>query len=623
MANEKRRGPGGGGPRMNMGGEKPRNTKAALAFVWNYVKKRKGALIVALVMTLVNVLVSLYATSLLQPIIDNFLNSETAGALTTAQRSAGLIRGVLQIGILYVLEVITMYIQSRVLVGFSQRSMNDVREDLFTHMQSLPIRYFDGTTRGELMSRMTNDCDALNEALSNSIVTLFSCTLSLVGVIYMMFSRSVPLTLINLCVVPLLLLTVGGLMKKARKYFAERQEKLGALNGYVEEMVTGQKVVKVFEHERQATEHFDELNEQLRRSNETAMTFGGMIMPISRNMNNIMYALIATIGGLLALGGAGLSMGALIVFLNLSSRFGRPLNEIANQFNSIITALSGAERIRDVMEQPSENYGGEYALVQEDGKFYWKSAENKVEALGDVRFSNVDFAYEENKQVLYDLTLYAKPSQKIAFVGSTGAGKTTIINLLTRFYEVTDGEILIDGIDSKKIDLQSVRAAMAVVLQDTHLFTGTVRENIRYGRLDATDEEVEQAARMTHAHSFIRRLPQGYDTVIEGDGTNLSQGQRQLLNIARAAIADSPILVLDEATSSVDTRTERQIEKGLDSMMADRTTYVIAHRLSTVRNSNAIMVMENGRIIERGTHEDLLALHGRYYELYTGKAELA
>lgn len=614
----------GPGPRGGTAApQKPKDAKATFKFLWLYIKKYKISLIIAIIMTVLNVVASLYATSLMQPLVDNYLHPAVGTVITVDERIAGLISGVITIAVFFLIECLTAYLQALLLVRFSQRTINGMRVDLFNYMQTLPIRFYDTNTRGELMSRFTNDCDALNEALQNSITTVFSSAISLVGIVVMMLVRSIPLTLINLTIIPLMLIFVGGIMKKSHVYFSNRQQYLGDINGYIEEMIGGQKVVKVFSHEQKAIEEFDVLNDRLNETAVKSLTYGGMMMPLSRNLNNLVYALIALVGGVLAVTSGHISMGVLVVFLQLSSRFGQPLNKMANQINSVITALAGAERIREVLNEKPENMSGSYSLTLNDGGYCWKSVSECVPVAGDVKFKDVDFGYEPDKQILSDLSLYAKPGQKIAFVGSTGAGKTTIINLLTRFYDIDSGSITIDGIDSTDIRRDDIRRSMSVVLQDTHLFTGTVMENIRYGRPEATDEEVIEAAKLAYAHSFIRRLPQGYDTVIEGDGANLSQGQRQLLNIARAAVAKTPILVLDEATSSVDTRTERQIEIGLDRLMQTRTTFLIAHRLSTVRNANAIMVMEHGKIIERGTHDDLLELKGRYYELYTGKVELA
>ncbi len=614
--------PGPGKGRNQKAFEKPKNVRATVAFLWKYISRHKGVLLLAIVLTILNVLASLYTTSLMQPIIDNYLHPADS-SVTLNERTLGLLHGVIEIAAFYLIEVIFAYLQSRILVHFSQNTINSIRNDLFDYMQSLPVRFYDTNSRGELMSRFTNDCDALTDTLQSSITSFLSSAVTLVGVIFMMLKRSVVLTLINLLIIPLLLLTVGHIMKKSRHYFAKRQQYLGEVNGYIEEMIAGQKVIKVFSHEEEAVEGFDMLNDRLNDAAVKSYTFGGLMMPLSRNLNNCVYSIIAMVGGVIAITSGAISMGTLVVFLQLSSRFGRPLNEISNQFISVVTALAGAERICNVMEEKPEDNSGAYGLENDGGDYYWTDGKEKVPVRGDVRFKDVTFGYEPGQEILHNISLYAKPGQKIAFVGSTGAGKTTIINLITRFYDINSGLITIDGIDSADIRRRDVRDAMAVVLQDTHLFTGTVRDNIRYGRPGATDEDVERAARLACAHSFIRRLPQGYDTVIEGDGANLSQGQRQLLNIARAAIADSPVLILDEATSSVDTMTEREIEKGLDRLMKNRTTFVIAHRLSTVRNSNAIMVMEHGEIIERGTHDDLLALKGRYYELYTGRAELA
>ncbi|MBQ2867356.1 MAG: ABC transporter ATP-binding protein, partial [Firmicutes bacterium] len=455
-------------------------------------------------------------------------------------------------------------------------------------------------------------------------------------ILYLMLKRSFFLTFLAVLSVPVTLLATGRVMRMARSYFAEQQKCLGSVNGYIEEIMTGQKVVKTFCYEDRAKEEFYQRNNALKTAAQLAQGYAGMMMPMSKNINSIFYAFIATIGGLMTIGGS-MSVGSLVVFMQLVQNFGRPINELTHQYNALVTALAGTERINYVMSEEPEDAaelvrardpeiiaeGGLYRLINDhNGHFYWANEKDRREVRGDVRFNDVTFGYTPQKQILNGISLWAKPGQKIAFVGSTGAGKTTIINLLTGFYDINGGSITIDGIDLSRIHRQDLRNAMSVVLQDTHLFTGTIRDNIRYSKLDATDEEVVAAAKLAEADPFIRRLPQGYDTVIEGDGGNLSQGQRQLLNIARAALADSPILILDEATSSVDTRTERHIEKGLDSLMEGRTTFVIAHRLSTVRNSKAILVMEQGQIIERGTHEDLLEMQGRYYQLYTGAIEL-
>lgn len=607
--------------------QKPKDFKKAIKFVWSYLSRRKSTMVLAGAMVLLNIGASLTATAMLQPIIDNFL--QPAVDIGVDARITGLIGGVVTLLCIYLVSVCASYLQTRLMLGVTQRSVNDLRRDLFDHLQELSVRYYDTHTHGEMMSRFSNDVDTLNDALQNSLTSLFSSVITLTGIIGLMLSKSWILALLTLLMTPLMFLVASKLMKTSSKFFVEQQANLGHVNGYVEEIITGQKVVKVFCHEDDALADFDKLNDALCQSATTAQSYSGLMMPVMMNITTINYAFVAVLGGILAVLGH-LSVGGLVVFLQLTRQFGRPMTEASSQYNSIITAIAGAERINEVMQEPIEEHDPHCAamLVREGHEFYWQRYDDnrkptdKVPVAGDVRFKDVTFGYNDEKTILSDISLYAKPGQKIAFVGSTGAGKTTIINLLTRFYDINHGSITVDGIDLRAIQKDSLREAMSVVLQDTHLFTGTVRENIRYGRLSATDAEVEEAAQLASAHSFITRLPHGYDTIIEGDGSNLSQGQRQLLNIARAAIADAPVLILDEATSSVDTRTERHIERGLDRLMQGRTTFVIAHRLSTVRNSNAIMVMEQGKIIERGNHEDLIALHGRYYELYTGVAEL-
>ena len=614
--------PGGGqGRGPNMVINKPKDFKRAVKFLWKYLKKNKFLMIFAFILVFVNIIATLNATAYLQPIIDNFLDMELS--LTVQERLSGLFSGVCTLLLIYLVSVFAQYFQSRIMIKVSQSTIRDLREDLFNHLQTLSVRYYDTHTNGEIMSRFTNDVDTLNDALNNSLTSLFSSAITLIGIIIMMLSKNAFLTLVTLLIAPVLMFTSRTIMKKGSKYFKMQQKHLGEVNGYIEETITGQKVVKVFCYENNAKEEFKILNDKLRNSAISAQSYAGSMMPIMSNLNNINYSLIAMIGGLFAVAGY-LSIGAFVVFLQLARQFGKPINEASSQFNSIITAVAGTERICDVFDEAEEitDCDDAYSLSKEDDKFFWVSQNDKKEVKGNVSFIDVNFSYVLEKQVLKNVSLEAKSGQKIAFVGSTGAGKTTVTNLITRFYDITEGKILIDGIDIKKIKKDELRKAIAIVLQDTHLFTGTVRENIRYGRLDATDEEVYNAARLASAHSFITKLPNGYDTVIEGDGAYLSQGQRQLLNIARAAISNAPILIFDEATSSVDTMTESLIDKGLLKLMKGKTTFVIAHRLSTVRNSDVIMVMEKGEIIEKGTHEELIKLNGRYKMLYDGVLEL-
>jgi len=521
---------------------------------------------------------------------------------------AGLAKALLVLAGVYAAGVFANYAQAKVMLTVAQSALQKIRNDLFTKMQTLPVRFYDTNNNGDLMSRFTNDVDTVGQMLSNTLVQLFSGALSIIGTLILMLYTNVYLTIITVLMVPLMMKAGGAVARRSQKYFTAQQTSLGAVNGYVEETITGQKVVKVFCHEDIAREEFGILNRDLRDNQIKAQFFGGIMGPVMGNLSQVNYSLTACIGGLLCVW-KNFDVGGLTVFLNFSRQFSRPINEISMQVSNVFSALAGAERVFAVMDEDPEPTNDKDAMILEPMK-------------GHVILDHVTFGYNPDKIILKNISLYAKPGQKIAFVGSTGAGKTTITNLLNRFYDIQSGTITIDGIDIKHIERGNLRQNIAMVLQDTHLFTGTVRENIRYGRLDATDEEVIQAAKTASAHSFIMRLPQGYDTMLEGDGANLSQGQRQLLNIARAAISKAPILILDEATSSVDTRTEKHIEHGMDRLMADRTTFVIAHRLSTVRNANAIMVLEQGEIIERGDHEELLEMKGRYYELYTGIKEL-
>ena len=585
-------------------GGRPKEAKAAIRRLMIYLKEDKAKMSLAFVCVILNTFGTLAGAYMLRPIINTYI-VPIDGSRGDA---AGLARALLVMAAVYVIGVGANYAQAKIMLTVAQNALKRIRNDLFEKLQSLPVRYYDTNSNGDLMSRFTNDVDTIGNMLSSTLVQLFSGALSIVGTLILMIYTNIWLTLVTLIMIPLMMKAGGAVARRSQKYFSAQQSSLGALNGYIEETVTGQKVVKVFCHEDVAAEEFELLNRDLRDNQIRAQFFGGIMGPVMGNLSQVNYALTACIGGLLCVF-RGFDVGGLSVFLNFSRQFSRPINEISMQVSNVFSALAGAERVFAVMDEAPE---------PEDDK----DAVTLAPMEGHVILDHVTFGYNPDKVILNDISLYAKPGQKIAFVGSTGAGKTTITNLINRFYDIQSGSITIDGVDIRHIKRENLRSNIAMVLQDTHLFTGTVMENIRYGRLDATDEEVIQAAKTASAHSFIMRLPHGYQTMLEGDGANLSQGQRQLLNIARAAISKAPVLILDEATSSVDTRTERHIEQGMDRLMADRTTFVIAHRLSTVRNANAIMVLENGRIIERGDHDELLAMKGRYYELYTGLSEL-
>ena len=628
-------GPGPGGPRIH-GGGKPKNVGATVKRLLRYVGVYKVRLILVFLSMILHTAFFLCGSYLIAPIINRItlavnpladispsaiekiadrviesfvsmpwissLMGTTASAVTVYVFTALLI-----LAVIYFLAAFTNYLQSRLMLEVTQNSIEKIRYDLFTKMQSLPVRYYDANPTGEVMSRYTNDIDNIDTMLSNSLMSIVSGVITLIGTFLFMLTTNVYLTLITVLFIPVFVFGGGIIAKRSSKYYIGQQAALGAVNGYIEETVSGQKVIKVFNHEETCIEEFGTLNEDLRDKQFYAQFFGGIMGPIMGNTSQVSYALTVGIGGVLMCT-SGLTPGALTVFAGYSKQFSMPINQISMQMSTIFAALAGAERVFAVMDETPEAPDAEDAV--------------ETPITGDVVLKDVTFGYVPEKTVLKNISLYAHPGQKIAFVGSTGAGKTTITNLLNRFYDIDSGEITIDGVPLKKYKRAYLRQNIAMVLQDTHLFTGSVRENIRYGRPDATDEEVVEAAKTASAHSFIMRLEHGYDTVLEGDGANLSQGQRQLLNIARAAISKAPILVLDEATSSVDTRTERHIEHGMDRLMKNRTTFVIAHRLSTVRNADAIMVLEKGEIIERGTHESLLAEKGRYYELYTGKKEL-
>ncbi len=636
------RGGGPGGPR-GMGKGKPKNAKNTIKRLFSYVGKYKGRLVAVLFCMLLSAVAGLIGSFMLAPIINKITIYVTGGTgeglsfmerlsdnviSAAVDRFGGLLDGVIDgnrfggimiyifvalvilIGV-YIVEVITNYLQSRLMMTVSQGSLEAIRNDLFEKLQRLPVRYFDNNPTGEIMSRFTNDVDNIGTMLDNSLVSVISGAVTLIGTLFFMITTNIPLTLVTVVFVPIF--AKGGMLiaGKSRKFYTGQQAALGAVNGYIEETVTGQKVIKVFNHEADSVEEFGLLNDDLREKQFKAQFYGGIMGPIMGNTSQISYALTVGIGGVLMCT-TGMMPGALTVFAQYSRRFSFPINNISQQMSTIFSALAGAERVFGILDRPEE---------PEDAKNACDfSSEGGMK--GYVELKNVTFGYVPEKTILKNISLYAKPGQKIAFVGSTGAGKTTITNLLNRFYDIDEGEITIDGVNIKDIKRDYLRSHIAMVLQDTHLFSGSVMENIRYGRPDATDEEVVEAAKTASAHSFIMRLDKGYDTQLTGDGANLSQGQRQLLNIARAALSKAPILVLDEATSSVDTRTERHIERGMDRLMKNRTTFVIAHRLSTVRNADAIMVLEKGEIIERGDHNSLLAQKGRYYELYTGKKEL-
>ncbi|MBO5315284.1 MAG: ABC transporter ATP-binding protein [Clostridia bacterium] len=543
-------------------------------------------------------------------IIEAFVSTPLLQSLTSSVVGAVSVYAVgalIILGTVYLISAFGSYLQARLMLSISQGSIQAIRDDLFKKLQALPVRYFDSHPTGEIMSRFTNDVDNIDVMLNNSLTSIVSGFVSLTGTFIFMLTTNIYLTIITVVFVPLLIYAVGIIGKNSSKYYGEQQAALGAVNGYIEETISGQKVIKVFNHEDECVEEMSLINEDLRSKQEKAQFWGGVTGPIMHNISLISYAVTLGVGGILIVL-TGFTPGELTAFANYSKQFSMPINQLSMQVSTLFAALAGAERVFKVMDEAPEEPDADNASVEP--------------IKGHVIFENVTFGYNPDKVVLKNISLYAKPGQKIAFVGSTGAGKTTVTNLLNRFYDIAEGTITIDGKPIKEYSREFLRKNIAMVLQDTHLFTGTVKENIRYGRLDATDDEVIAAAKTASAHSFIMRLENGYDTVLEGDGANLSQGQRQLLNIARAALSKAPILVLDEATSSVDTRTERHIEHGMDRLMKDRTTFVIAHRLSTVRNSNAIMVLEQGEIIERGDHDDLLKMQGRYYELYTGKKEL-
>ena len=618
---------------------KPKNTKRTFARLMRYLNRYRGMLVIILISLVVSSSAGVIGTYLLKPLFNQIVDLFTSGGSSMMP----VLGTVAALAAIYALGALGTYVGNRLLLNISTGILETVRCEMFEKLQSLPLRYFDSRTHGEIMSRFTNDTDAMREMLSQGLPQLIVCSISVVGVLTMMLVLSPLLTLIVMVMFVLMLFIVKFIGKRSAHFFSRRQAALAAANGYIEELIEGQREVKVFCHEERVQADFTVLAEGLRRDSTAAMTFSMILMPIMGNLSYVLYAVSAAAGAGLAIAGI-LDIGTIAAFLQYTRQFTNPLTQISQQFTSILNALAGAERIFELIDSEPEVDDGDVTMVfaEQDadgtlretdhytGRWAWKcpdaeaeSGYRLVELRGDVRFEHVTFAYEEGHDVLHDVSLYATPGQKIAFVGSTGAGKTTITNLINRFYDVQQGAITYDGIDVKKIRKADLRRSLSMVLQDTHLFTGTVRENIRYGNLHATDEQVENAAKLANAHHFITHLPQGYDTVLTADGVNLSQGQRQLLAIARAAVANAPVLILDEATSSIDTRTERLIEKGMDRLMAGRTVFVIAHRLSTVRNSDAIMVLEHGQIVERGDHDDLLAQKGKYYQLYMGMFELS
>ena len=583
--------------------------------------------------------VSVKGTLFMQTLIDDYILPLMSQS-NPDFRPLGM--AIMKLALFFIAGALMTYTYNRIMVNVSQGTMKKIRIDVFTHMESLPIKYFDTHAHGDIMSIYTNDIDTLRQMISQSIPQLVNSAATIVSVLISMIILNIPLTILTLIMVAIMVFTTGKVAGKAGSYFMKQQKSIGELNGFIEEMMEGQKVVKVFCHEEESIKDFNKLNEQLFDSANNANAFANILMPINVNLGNLSYVACAILGSILAISGVtSLTLGALASFLQLNKSFSHPISQVSQQLNSIIMALAGAERVFSLLDEKPEVDNGYVTLVnaiedeegnvkeceEHTGTWAWKHPHSDgtvtlTKLLGDVTFNDVDFGYNEEKTILHNIKLYAEPGQKVAFVGSTGAGKTTITNLINRFYDIQDGKIKYDGININKIKKADLRRSLGIVLQDTHLFTGTVADNIRYGNLNATDEEVAKAAKLANADGFIERLPQGYDTVLTGDGSNLSQGQRQLLAIARAAIADPPVLILDEATSSIDTRTEHLVQGGMDSLMYGRTTFVIAHRLSTVRNSDAIMVLEQGRIIERGNHDELIERRGKYYQLYTGAFEL-
>ncbi len=630
MADNKTRAPRGGGHGHGPNGhgfQRPKDMKGTFKKLMRYVGRYKAALVLVAVCLILSTVGSVATSYMLKPLLNDYI---------LPGDFSGLLKMLVLMGGLFALSAVCSFAYARIMVHVAQRTVAAIRQDLFDRLQQLPVSYYDRHQSGDLMSRFTNDIDTVSEMLNSSFASIISNVLTFLGTVLMMIILNPWLTLITFGFLALMGVVVKVIGGRSRVNFQRQQAALGAVNGYIEEMIEGQKVIKVFNHEKQAIGRFTTLNDEYRQAATAAQAYAGMMMPAMGNLSKINYAVTCCVGGLLAIGGM-FDVGSLGAYLLYVKQVSQPIGQISQQVNTLLAAAAGAERIFAVMDAQPETDEGKTVIVrvkkdgdtltettERTGRWAWKKPDGTlVELKGDVRFDHVTFSYDGEKTVLHDVSLFAKPGQKIAFVGSTGAGKTTITNLINRFYDIQEGTITYDGIDVKDIAKDSLRRSLGMVLQDTHLFTGTIADNIRYGKLDATDEEIRAAARLANADTFIRHLPQGYDTVITGDGAGLSQGERQLLAIARAAVSDPPVLILDEATSSIDTRTETLIERGMDSLMEGRTVFVIAHRLSTVRNAQAILVLENGQIIERGDHAQLLEEKGRYYQLYTGQAKLS
>ena len=625
----------GAGLNPNMVKNKKQTAKRLLKYITKSYTKH---LIVVFICIILSSVAGVAGSVFLGTLIDDYILPllQTPNAVFT-----GLLKAIITMGVIYVVGVISTFIYTRIMAKISQGVLKEIRDEMFNKMQTFPIKYFDTHTHGEIMSYYTNDVDTLSQMIAQSLPQFIASMTSVIAVFIAMIITSIPLTIFIIVFIFLMLNITGKVASKSGKYFVKQQETLGKVNGYIEEMINGQKVIKVFTYEKEAKEKFDQINDELCENMTTANKFANILMPLLNNLGNLEYVLVAIIGGAIAIKGNGaLTVGSIATFLQLTQSFNQPIMQMSNQLNSVVMALAGAGRIFELIDTEPEQDEGYVTLVnakkidgniveteERTGMWAWKHPHHDgsityQELKGHIELENVNFGYEPGKLVLHDVSLYAKPGQKIAFVGATGAGKTTITNLINRFYDVDDGKIRYDGINIKKIKKADLRKSLGMVLQDTNLFTGTIKENIKYGKANATDEEVIEAAKLANADDFIRRLPQGYDTMLTANGANLSQGQRQLLSIARAAINDPPVMILDEATSSIDTRTEKIVQEGMDKLMQGRTVFVIAHRLSTVRNSKAIMVLEHGRIIERGHHNELIKQKGKYYQLYTGAFEL-